>query len=119
MLKFTNEQVTKFYVASNFNKVRTAQMMGITRKELTEDYLDIDPELKDMFIDAEEARVDAAEDALLELAKEGGSQNFAAIKFLLETKGASRGYANKAEVVHTTQSTEVIKALERKYEDEL
>ena len=115
MARYTNEQIVEMYKSQNFNKSATVRKLGMCIQNLYR-LMSNDPELKAMLKAAEEERLDIAEDVLFQLIKE---KNFQAVKFFLETKGRKRGYANKIEVTHIDESAEILKALERKYADDL
>ena len=115
-MRYTNKQIVKAYKSVNFNKTKTAKKLGMCTQNLYF-LLKNDPKLKEMFKQAEEERIDIAEDVLLQLIRD--DKNFQAVKFFLETKGRKRGYGNKVEVTHVDESTAILRALEKKYADDI
>lgn len=114
--RFTNDQVITFYKAANYNKSKTADLMKINRSTLHRHYINTSEHLRDMMKDAEESRLDFAEQILNELVTD---KNFYAIKFILETKGRERGYGAKIAITHDNLQPQILNALERKYENDL
>lgn len=90
----TDERITKVFKASNFNKSATARTLNISNTRLNYLIAQRD-ELGRMMYDAQEERLDKAEEALANLIE---LDNFQAIKFMLETKGRSRGYGKSLEL---------------------
>ena len=115
MAKYTNKQILKAYKSERFNKTKTARRLGISNQHLYR-LISKDPKLKKMLIQAEEERLDTAEDVLLKMIE---GENFQAVKFFLETKGRDRGYGNKVEVSRVDESTAILRALEQKYAEYL
>ena len=96
MAAYTNRQITEAYIASKFNKGETAKRLGICQQHIS-GLLNTRPGLKEMFAEAEEMRIDAAEVVLQDLIT---NKDFRAVKFFLETKGSKRGFGRKIEVIN-------------------
>lgn len=90
----TNKQIVAVYIQTNFSKTKTAEQLGMTWATLYQ-RIERSPELKAMITEAEEMRIDIAEETLHELIN---FKDFRAVKFFLETKGRKRGYGQKIEI---------------------
>ena len=95
----TDERITKVYKNSNFNKSATARALGISSSYLYK-LIETREDLTTMMYDAQEERLDNAEEALAKLVD---LDNFQAIKFTLETKGRRRGYGKSIELTGSTE----------------
>lgn len=94
--RWSYKDAIKFYIETNFSKKLTSQKLGINHITLHR-ALKGDPEFQKLFNEAEELRLDMAEEALNNLAAQ---EDMRAVKFLLDRKGRSRGYGEKVEVVN-------------------
>ena len=96
MAAYTNRQITQAYINAKFDKKETAKLLGISHQHIY-GLLNTREGLKDMFTEAEEMRIDAAEVVLQDLII---NKDFRAVKFFLETKGSKRGFGRKIEVIN-------------------
>ena len=110
-----NSAIIKAYKIARFNKTKTAQMLGVARSTLYEK-IKHSKELQQDIADAEETRLDNAEEALNALVEDN---HYNAVRFLLETKGSSRGYGKQEqEHAHTfVNSDDITDAIKRKYKE--
>lgn len=86
--KFTPKQVLSALTACNGCKIRTAEKLGCSRTTL-DTYLAVYPELRELYEEINESKIDLVEDALFEKARSG---NMSAIMFYLRNLGKRRGY---------------------------
>ncbi|OED34606.1 hypothetical protein AB832_07210 [Flavobacteriaceae bacterium (ex Bugula neritina AB1)] len=94
-----------FYYNNFFDLLKTLEDMECTYYEYTKK-LKINKKLQDIITEAQDAKIDLAEDALLAKIKD---KDTSSIKFFLETKGKTRGYT-------TTKEEEVNKAIDIFYQ---
>jgi hypothetical protein len=82
-----------------FNKTSACKAIKVNRSTVWR-WVQNDPEFSESLQDLEEQMLDEAEGALMKLVREA---DFRAIKFLLQTKGRSRGYGEKLQIEKTTK----------------
>lgn len=92
---YSNKQLLATYIKSNFNKMEMARTLGMSHQNIYV-LMKSRPELKRMMEEAEDMRIDVAENQLYDLIEK--QKNLKAIKFFLETKGRKRGYGQRIEV---------------------
>ena len=94
MAAYTNKQIVDAYIAAGFNKRKAAAILNLKPQTISL-LLNKREGLKEMFKQAEDMRIDIAEDVLQELIE---FRDFRAVKFFLETQGRKKGYGQKIEI---------------------
>ena len=93
----------------SLNRTAACEAIGIARSTLWR-WIKRDTEFAELVREVEESMLDTAESELMKLVRSG---DFKAVKFLLQTKGRSRGYGEKLQIEQTTKSETIdVKRLE-------
>ena len=98
-----NLDIVEKYKEHDFNKSAACRDLGMSYRNLCY-RLEKDGELRDMFREAEEGRIDMAESILMKLMKQG---NTTALIFFLKIKGKKRGYIERQELSHEVATGEI------------
>ncbi len=87
----------------SFNRTTACEAIGIARSTLWR-WIKNDTEFAKLAREVEESMLDTAESELMKLVRSG---DFKAVKFLLQTKGCSRGYGEKLQIEQTTKHVKI------------